>query len=172
MNNFKKLNKTKHNRNSFDCGLEAANNFLQLTAYKDQVANASSTWVLPVSSNPSEIAAFYSLAPHHIGRDSHREFRRQSRDQVPVLILPWLAVDQRFRHHGFGVMTLVTALRHAFEIMNREDGMGVGLVLDAYDEKALQWYLSMEWFDVIGDGGRTLYISYKSLRKAREEGRL
>lgn len=170
MSKFHLLNSQVHDRKAFDSGLAAANNFLQRTASKDQLGNVSSTWVLTDPNHPNTIAAFYSLAPKEVSRALHRDLRRQSRESVPALILPWLAVDKRYSGRGFGKKVLIAAMRHALNIMERDDSWGAGLLLDAYDDQALQWYLNMETFDLVDPDTRTLFVSLRSLRQARNEG--
>jgi len=55
------LNAKKHNRNSFDCGVEALNNYLKLTANQQSNKDNSRTYVLEDKEDSSSIVGFYTL---------------------------------------------------------------------------------------------------------------
>ncbi len=71
---FVELSKSKHDRDSFDCGEQELNTFIKTQAAKHMQAGISRTMVLP-SAHPLlnqkfAICAFYSVAPSSISRET------------------------------------------------------------------------------------------------------
>ncbi|MCP9266651.1 hypothetical protein M5U04_00695 [Xenorhabdus sp. XENO-1] len=56
------LNKNKHDRNNFDCGEPALNNYLKAVSGQHDKKDLSITFVLTSSQNESQIKGYYSLA--------------------------------------------------------------------------------------------------------------
>ncbi|MBK7033599.1 MAG: GNAT family N-acetyltransferase [Ignavibacteria bacterium] len=55
---------------------------------------------------------------------------------IPAVLIGQLAVDQRFQGQGKGSLLLIDALKRSKEL-----GLGWAVVVvDAFDEKAAQWY--------------------------------
>ncbi|WP_233420725.1 hypothetical protein [Xenorhabdus nematophila] len=57
-----RLDKNKHNRNNFDCGEVALNNYLKAVSGQHDKKDLSRTFVLISNQNESQIKGFYSLA--------------------------------------------------------------------------------------------------------------
>jgi len=60
--NSELLDKNKHDRNRFDCGIEALNNYLRLMANQQSGKDNSRTFVIVDKANPKYIVGFYTLA--------------------------------------------------------------------------------------------------------------
>jgi len=56
-----RLDKHKHLRKRFDCGVEALNNYLCMMANQQSRKDNSRTFVLEDDSNPTHIIGFYTL---------------------------------------------------------------------------------------------------------------
>lgn len=71
---FEELSKSKHDRDSFDCGESELNTFIQTQAAKHMQAGISRTMVLPgtapLLNQKYSICAFYSVAPSSISRET------------------------------------------------------------------------------------------------------
>jgi len=137
---FVELDKTIHDRQSFDCGKEELNLFLQQFAAKHRAAGISMTMVLPAQDNTATICAYYTL--------SHTEIKRQSLPKsaakrlphypIPVILIAQLAVYQQTQGQGLGKVTLIRALQHAVEI--EEHLPSYAVVVDALDGEVKGFY--------------------------------
>lgn len=115
---FVQLDKDVHDRNSFDCGTEELNIFLQQFAARHKDAGISLTMVLPSKGNRADICAYYTL--------SHTEIERQTlpsslakklpRYSIPVLLIAQLAVHKEVQGQALGRVTMISALKHCHEI--------------------------------------------------------
>ena len=56
------LDKTVHDRKTFDCGEDALNNYLKSVAGQHDVKSLARTFVITSKKNKSKILGFYSLA--------------------------------------------------------------------------------------------------------------
>lgn len=129
---------------SFDCGQEALNQFLQRYALNNQRANSAQTYVCR---KDGMVVGFYSLA---VGSADHssapeRVVKGLARHPVPVMILARLAVDQTCQGKGLGRAMLKDALRRT---LLAADIAGIRAVLvHAKDDAARQWYREFDFKD-------------------------
>jgi len=103
---FVELDKTIHDRVSFDCGEEELNTFFQTQAAKHMEVGVSRTMLLPASvplpDGKYPICSFYTITPGSISRETLPEAlaKKLPRYPVPVFILAQLAVHSEY--HGQG----------------------------------------------------------------------
>ena len=137
---FVELDKTIHDRKSFDCGAEELNLFLQQFAARHRAAGISMTMVLAAKENEADICAYYTL--------SHTEIKRQTLPTsvakelphypIPVMLVAQLAVNKEVQGQGLGKITLIRALHHASEINKHLPSYAV--VVDALDNQVQGFY--------------------------------
>ena len=137
---FVELDKTIHNRKSFDCGAEELNLFLQQFAARHRAAGISMTMVLAAKENEADICAYYTL--------SHTEIKRHTLPTsvakelphypIPVMLVAQLAVNKEVQGQGLGKITLIRALQHAAEINKHLPSYAV--VVDALDNQIQGFY--------------------------------
>ena len=86
-NKFVELDKSFHDRDSFDCGELELNQFIKTQAAKHMQAGISRTMVLPAETPlPNQklpICAFYSIAPSSINRESLPKARAKKLPRYP-----------------------------------------------------------------------------------------
>ena len=135
---FELLDTKKHNRNDFDCGIEALNTYLQRFANQDQKRDLSRVHVL---ADETRIIGYYSISSHAVATndlpDKYHQ-RLQHYPNVPFLLLGRLAVDKNFQKQGFGDALIF----HAFKTtMEAAEKIGIfGMVVDAKDDAAVCFY--------------------------------
>jgi len=156
------------NVKTFDCGKEAINVYLRRYAAKNMALNLNRTFVLPYttgdSSEKPEVAAYYTLAHQTLVREELPDPSRLPRYPVPVILLAQLGIDQQFHRQGLGAKTLVSALRHAYQIASNPKGLpAIGVVLDVLDHDALAFYQSFEFFLPLTDDPMKLFVPMASL---------
>lgn len=137
---FVELNKSIHDRKSFDCGQKELNDFLHYFAAKHRKAGISKTMVLPSVGLHSDICAFYTLSHTEINRRTLPQSisRKLPQYPVPVMLAAQLGVHKAAQGHGLGKITLIRALRHCYEINKHLPSYAV--VVDALDEKIQRFY--------------------------------
>jgi GNAT superfamily N-acetyltransferase len=131
----------KHDREAFDCGDQALNEFLRRHARKSHERGGAKTF-LAIDDADKTILGFYSLSPASVDYSRTPEIVRRglARHDVPGFRLARLAVDGRFQGHGLGGQLLLAAGRRC--IMAAEEVGGVVLVIDAKNESVAAWYAS------------------------------
>ena len=128
---FVELDKTLHDRISFDCDEPELNEFLLNRAARHMSAGISRTMVLPATTTLPNgklpICSFYTIAPGSI-----------ERHPVPVFLLAQLAVDMNFQSRGLGKATLVKALEHLRAINSQMRAYAI--IVDCLNENAEHFY--------------------------------
>ncbi len=131
-----------HNREGFDCGDQALNEFLRRYARKSHELGGAKTFLAIDDADDKTILGFYSLSPASVAYARTPEATRRglARHDVPGFRLARLAVDRRFQGQHIGGQLLLAAgrrcLRAAAEIG------GVVLVIDAKNDRVAKWYAS------------------------------
>lgn len=165
-NAFEELDKSLHERKTFDCGQIELNEFIRFQASRHQQAGISKTLVLPSveKENKAHICSFYTL--------SHTEIRRENlppklanklpRYPIPVLLIAQLAVDQKIKSQGFGKITLISALKHCLEINRHLPSFAV--VVDALNNEVLSFYKQYGFQELtVGPPRTRLFLPMKTI---------
>ena len=98
-----------HDRNSFDCGVPALNEYLKQYALQNQKKRAARTYV---ATRGNRIVGYYSLAYGSVSVEEAPQSVKSglSRHPIPVILLARLAVDSNEQGHGLGAALLKDAL--------------------------------------------------------------
>jgi len=128
-----------HNREEFNCGSEALNQFLRQTARQHIQKGISRTFVLIESECPQEIIGFFTLTLCEIRSEKFPPaMLKKYPSKVPGVKLARLAVDKKWQRQGIGAILLVEAMQRALLVANTAGG--IGLFVDAKDEAAQTYY--------------------------------
>jgi GNAT superfamily N-acetyltransferase len=105
----------KHDRDSFDCGDAALNEFLQRHARRSHELGGAKTFAAVDGRDGKTILAFYSLSPASLEYARTPEIikRGLGRYEVPGFRLARLAVDLKFQGAGLGGQLGRGRRRHA-----------------------------------------------------------
>ena len=150
----------RHDRSGFSCGTDRLDNFLMLSARKQQKDDFTRVFVA-VAEGSSEVLGYYALNTHAVateepGTDRPRRVPRTG--NIPALYLSMIAVDERRQGMGLGSDLAVDALERALNVAGE---VGLKLVV----------------LDVIGDGGEDAFtrrmafyrrIGFRSLKDRPE----
>lgn len=132
------LDKKKHDRQVFDCGLPVVNDFLQKQASRQMDQKINRTWVLidqaEAISNPAPVAGYFTLTVATIVRDELPPTESKGRFPgypIPVFKLAWIGVDTNYQANGsfLGETLLLEALEQS-HALSEHGGMGVAIVTD------------------------------------------
>jgi len=106
------LDKHKHQRKRFDCGVDALNNYLCMMANQQSSKDNARTFVLADEKQPDYIIGFYTLAMSPIDWSGlPASVQKKHRHIHAGGLIARLAVDQRYARQGFGAWLLVDALK-------------------------------------------------------------
>ena len=151
----------KHNRNTFDCGVESLNRYLLQQAAQDIRRNVATVCVAAAG---SEVAGYYSLANTGISLgilpDSLQ--KKMPRYQIiPAVLLGRLAVDLRHKRRRLGIGMLSDAF-----VLSLKSPLAWALFLtDAISDSAAAFYERFG-FRPLKDDPNHLYITRHEITKA------
>ncbi len=141
---FVELNKTLHDRATFDCGSVELNIFLQRHAFRHMKVGVSKTMVLPSSEQLSNqkypICTFYTVAPSSIKRKSLPQnlSRTLPPYPVPVFLIAQLAVNKKVQGQRLGEITLIKALKFLWKVNQQMHAYAI--VVDCLNESVETFY--------------------------------
>lgn len=138
-----------HDRQSFDCGDAAMNDFFRRHARQSHEHNASKSFCAVEAAKPSHVLGFYTLAPSAVAHEQAPPAMTNeqappamtkglARHDLPGFKLARLAVDLRCAGQGLGGQLLAAAALRCLRIA-AESG-GLLLIIDAKNERAAHWY--------------------------------
>ena len=131
----------RHDREAFDCGETALNEFLQRYARKSHEMGGAKTFLAIHDADNKTILGYYSLSPASIAYARTPELVRRglARHEVPTFRLARLAVDLKVQGHGLGGELLLSAGKRCLQA---SASGGVAMLIDAKNERAAAWYAS------------------------------
>lgn len=151
----------KHDRESFDCGDAARNEFLRRYARQSHDLGGAKTILAVDDADRRTILGFYSIAPGAIAYAETPETVRRglARHDVPGFRLARLATDLRWQGQGLGGQLLAAAARRCLQAAQSVGG--VVLIIDAKNSRAARWYASFGALP-LGDRPLTLVMALAS----------
>jgi len=153
-----------HDRQSFDCGHPALNQFLQRQARQNADRKVGVTHVAVSEAGDTKIRAYYTLVTRTVNADIIPAKKLPAGD-IGVVLLGRLAVDNSAKSAGLGRLCVLRAM---VQVAHAADEIGIfALVLDAIDERARAWYLGLDFgFETLLDDPNHLYLSVETIRKS------
>lgn len=154
----------KHNRNIFNCGDIALNQFLYRHARQNH-ENGSSKTYLAINSSNDNILGYYSLCPASIELEHTPEMikRGLARHDIPVFRLARLATDLSVQGKGLGGQLLLAAGKRCLAVASELGG--VALLIDAKNQRAADWYISYGAVPLL-NSSFSLLLSFKTIYTA------
>jgi ribosomal protein S18 acetylase RimI-like enzyme len=157
---IERLDKTVHDRISFDCGEPELNDYLRFIARQHADKGYAQVWVAVPEPGSPQVIGYYtlsmtSLQPAEVPRGA-------GISKVPALLLGKLAVDRRYQGQGIGARLLMHAQRSAL-LLSRQVGLHA-LVVDALNERAAAFYRKYD-FEELTTGPRHLYKTIKDIAR-------
>jgi predicted GNAT family N-acyltransferase len=154
----------KHNKNDFNCGVDALDQYLKTQASQDIKKNVAVTYVL-TSEDSELVMGYYTLSsigifPGELPEELVRKLPRYP--VLPGVLLGRLARDKRFRGKDIGLYLLMDALKRSLAVAN-QIGI-VAVIVDAKDEKAVAFYNDYG-FIAFPDNDRRLFLTLSTIRK-------
>lgn len=154
-----------HQRDRFDCGVDALNRFIHEQARQDMERGVAIVCVAVPTDVPLQVAGYYSLASTGVRLDDLPERTRRKLPRyplVPATLLGRLAVDRHFRGSRLGEQLLVDALRRARHASFTVASAAV--VVDAKDDSSAAFY-ARYGFASFPDQPYRLFIAMKTIEQ-------
>lgn len=127
-----------HDVDTFDCGVESLDDYLQRRALSDQAAGKSRTYVIV---RQERVVGYFSLAASSVepALASSRAARGQGNQPIPAILIARLAVDRSEQGEHLGEALLVDSL---LKSAAASETIGARVVMaHALDEAAKAFYL-------------------------------
>ena len=139
----------KHDREGFDCGESALNEFLLRYARKNHEMGGAKTFLAIDNADNRTILGFYSLSPASVEYARAPELVRRglARYDIPVFRLARLAVDRSVQGQGLGTQLLLAAGKRC--LLAASEVGGVALLIDAKNDRVAAWYASHGAFPLL-----------------------
>lgn len=155
------LDKAKHDRNRFNCGIEALNNYLKVMASQQAKKDNTRTFVLEDHYDNSHIIGFYTLTMTLIDLKALPD-KLQKKHQSSTYggLIARLAIDEQFKGKGFGEWLLIDALR---KLLAASDSVAFPVVVVDAKDGAKNFY-EHYGFQAFQDTENKLFITIADLR--------
>lgn len=129
------LDKNQHDRNGFDCGIEALNNYLKVMASQQAKKDNTRSYVLPAQQEDNAMTAiigFYTLTMTTLDLKALPDnLQKKHQAASSAGLIARLAVDKRYKGQGYGEWLLIDALKR---LLQASETVGFPLVIvDAKD---------------------------------------
>ncbi len=162
---FERFDKTKHDRDSFDCGVAALNDYLKTKLGQHTRRNLTRGYVL--ATPEGRIAGYFTLAAGRLTVNVIPEGHGfPAKMPLPTTLLGRLAVDLYFRGQGFGGALLSHALKIAVEVS--ETIASAVIEVDAKDAASQSFYAKYG-FQSLPDDPLHMYLPMATARELIEE---
>lgn len=132
----------RHNRDAFDCGEAALNEFLQRYARKNHEMGGAKTFLAISDADDKTILGYYTLSPASVAYARTPELvrRRLAHYEVPAFRLVRLAVDLKVQGQGLGGQLLMAVGNRC--LLAAAAVGGVAMLIDAKGARVAAWYQS------------------------------
>ena len=165
----------RHDRADFDCGVDRLNNYLKLSARKQQKDDMTRVYVV-VEEGSARIQGYHAI---NLGVKNVDELKRRPRGtphhgEIPVLFLGQVAVDERQQGRGLGGILMHHVFQKACVIA---DTAGChAIVLDVISDggeveftRRRSWYESFGFATFASNPGR-MFLAMKQVRAVVQAG--
>ena len=146
-----------HDRQGFECGVPALNEYISRFAEQHRRRGISSVYVLTDSAHPEHILGYYTLSAAEVDgqRLSDAERKKLPRYPVPCFRMGRLACRSDQQGRGLGKMLLGCAVDRCLKA--RQQVAAYALIVDAKDEAAGAFYMHFGFTPLL-DAPLTLYL--------------
>jgi len=155
------LDKKKHDRKRFDCGVEPLNNYLKVMANQQAAKDNTRTFVLENDANPAHIIGYYTLTMTLLDLTAlPANLQKKHKNTQSSGLIARLAVDKRYIGQGFGEWLLIDSLK---KLLAASDTVAFPLVVVDAKEGAIDFYKKFGFITFV-DIPNKLYMSVSDIR--------
>ena len=148
-----------HDRQGFECGVPALNEFIHRLAEQHRRRGISSIYVLTDSAQRELILGYYTLSAAEVDGQQLAEAERKKlpRYPVPCFRMGRLACRSDQQGRGLGKLLVACAVDRCMKA--RQQVTAYALIVDAKDDSSVPFYLHFG-FKLFLDAKRTLYLPF------------
>ena len=166
----------RHERSGFSCGTDRLDNFLRLSARKQQQDDFTRVFVAVAEGSP-KVLGYYALNAHAVASSelgADRPRRAPNTGSIPALYLSMIAVDRSSQGKGLGSDLAIDALGRALNVAG-EVGLKL-VVLDVIDDGGTDAFARrMEFYRRLGfqsfqDRPERMFITIDTIRSMFADG--
>jgi GNAT superfamily N-acetyltransferase len=155
------LDKAKHDRNRFNCGIDALNHYLKVMASQQSKKDNSRTFILEDDNDNSHIIGFYTLTMTPIDLKALPDkLQKKYQSSSSGGLIARLAIDDRYKGQGFGEWLLIDALR---KLLAASDSVAFPVVIVDAKDGATHFY-ERYGFQAFQDAENKLFITIADVR--------
>jgi GNAT superfamily N-acetyltransferase len=135
------LDNDHHDRNAFDCGEPALNEYLQKTASQHLKKGIANTYILVSLAESHRILGFFTLSFLEVDLSEvpAKYGKKLPRSHLPAAKLARLAIDKSCQGKNYGRLLLIDAMRRVAAAIRNTAGV-VGLFVDAKNQNVAAFY--------------------------------
>lgn len=135
------LDKNKHDRKRFDCGVDSLNNYLRMMAQQQATKDNTRTFVLEDQQQSEIIIAYYTLTMSTLNLNSlPQKLQKKHQNAQAAGLIARLAVDKRYAKQGYGEWILIDALH---KLLAASDTVAFPLIIVDAKQGVGQFYKKM-----------------------------
>lgn len=161
------LDKTRHDRNDFNCGVDELNRYLKNNANQNQNENISKVFVavqntIDWEGQLKKIHGYYTLSAGQVSIEQLPDYlkKRMPKYPIPVARIGRLAVDKKYHGQGVGGFILHDALSR---ILLLADNIGIFSVIVDAKENAKSFYEGYG-FEPLKENGLIYFMPIKTIQ--------
>lgn len=152
------LDPAVHDRQGFECGVPALDEYLHRLAEQHRRHGISSVYVLTESAQPERILGYYTLSAAEVDGQRLAEAERKKLPRYPVPCFRMGRLAYRKDQHGMGLGKILLGCAVDRCLKARQQVAAYALVVDAKDDVAKAFYVHFG-FNTLQDAPLTLYLS-------------
>ncbi|MFJ3459401.1 GNAT family N-acetyltransferase [Scandinavium goeteborgense] len=153
----------------FDCGEGSLNLFLTSHLARQHGARILRGYLLLTKDPRPKVVGFYTLSGSCFEKEtlpSNTQKRKVPYANVPSITLGRLAIHKDLQGQEWGTTLVTHAMRVVYQA---SQAVGIhGIFVDALNEKAKRFYLSLGFVSLTGDNANSLFYPTKSIEKLFE----
>ncbi|MCK6263594.1 GNAT family N-acetyltransferase [Vibrio sp. ZSDE26] len=159
------LDKAKHNRRHFDCGIEPLNHYLKVMASQQGKKDNTRTFVLEDEHDSTILIGYYTLTMTPIDLTALPDaLQKKHQSASSGGLIARLAIDDRYKGKGFGEWLLIDALR---KLVSASDSVAFPMVIVDAKDGAKHFY-ERYGFQALQDAENKLFITIADVRVSFE----
>jgi GNAT superfamily N-acetyltransferase len=155
-----------HDRAVFSCGNAALDRYIREQASQDVKRSLASIFILAPKDEPKTIASYYTLSsrelkieqlPTEIARKAGRY------GHVGITLLGRMAVDEKYKGTGLGVLTLMNALEKS--LLASREVASWAVFVEAIDDPAANFYRKYGFIE-LPEAKHKLFLPMKTIAQS------
>ncbi len=155
-----------HDRAAFSCGNASLDRYIREQASQDVKRGLASVFVITAKDDPKQILAYYTLSSRELKLDQLPEEIAKKAGKyghVGVTLLGRMAVAEKYKGTGLGVLTLMNALHKS--LLAATDVASLAVFVEAIDSDAANFYRKYGFIELPEDKLKLL-LPMKTIAKS------